>query len=283
MSRFSSTYLDILFRDRNTQYGAYVLRKAYPFRLVLSVIIVGLLVFLFSLSYWVWRNRTPTVSKPIPQLQLTKLDPIPDALELPPLPASPKKSIQPTQATSSAAPSYPKPSVASAPVPSNDPVPETEPFEPLATSSVKLTENQEQGEGSVNTTIGESNGEVNGEASGKIPEDANTDVGGTMQYEDVDTKPKYKGGNFKLFWQLRRYFFQHYDQPRTRNNGNIYLHIVINKAGYISQIMIDSTQASPAIINAVQQAFHKLDRFKPGTKNGEAVDTKVKVALKYRL
>lgn len=60
----NASMLDIIFNNRNKDYGAYVLRREYPYRLLMALIATFVLVFLVFLLSSFTNKKNPTIKNP---------------------------------------------------------------------------------------------------------------------------------------------------------------------------------------------------------------------------
>ena len=91
----SADFLDILFDDRNKDYGAYELRKTYQHRVTKSLVVTGLFVLL-AFSGVVLANKLSPKEKSELFIRAVTLVDIPDEIEPPPVP-KPPRIIEPPQ------------------------------------------------------------------------------------------------------------------------------------------------------------------------------------------
>ena len=91
----SADFLDILFDDRNKDYGAYELRKTYQRRVTKSLLATGLFVLL-AFSGVVLANKLSPKEKSELFIRAITLVDIPDEIEPPPKP-EPPRIIEPPQ------------------------------------------------------------------------------------------------------------------------------------------------------------------------------------------
>jgi protein TonB len=93
----NANLLDIIFENRNKNYGAYTLRKFYPGRLTTSLSVsLGLVLLLFLLTLSAHKNRIVYEKSPRPEVQLT------DVIIPPPKPVDPPKPLEQTKAATAA-------------------------------------------------------------------------------------------------------------------------------------------------------------------------------------
>ncbi|MGZ8549477.1 MAG: energy transducer TonB, partial [Chitinophagaceae bacterium] len=91
----SADFLDIIFDDRNKEYGAYELRKTYQNRITKSLVFTGLFVLL-AFSGVVLANKLSPKEKSELFIRAVTLVDIPDEIEPPPIP-EPPRIIEPPQ------------------------------------------------------------------------------------------------------------------------------------------------------------------------------------------
>ena len=91
----SADFLDIIFDDRNKEYGAYELRKTYQNRVTKSLVFTGLFVLLTFTGVVLANKLSPKEKSELFIRAVTLVD-IPDEIEPPPVP-EPPRIIEPPQ------------------------------------------------------------------------------------------------------------------------------------------------------------------------------------------
>ena len=251
MGHLSDNFDEILFRNRNTVYGAYVFRRNYNKRLFISVLIAaGFFVILFVIPF-VYMKKPETVLKespvysdyfPIPPKEIIE----PDELILPEL-----KRIQNKAAF-------------------------TAPQVVINADEKELSDLNTEDEKS-DTTLNGSN--PDGSSAGVLDGTGSKD---DPIYTYVQEQPMFPGGD-----AARKIFIQRnltYPKLAINNKiqGVVYTSFIVEKDGTLSNIKVLQGIGAGCDDEALR-VIRMMPRWKPGKRQGHEVRVQVQMPLKFIL
>ncbi len=255
-----SNLLDIIFENRNKEYGAYPLRKYYSNRLYQAIAFTLALAALFSiLMKWNSSNRNTFI--PLLVSDTIILTPPPVEKTIKPV----EKVIKPVEKVAVAGP---KPAVqqvqSTVPVITRDSVTTMPTIKDIDKATIGLT--NIKGVQDVGTVINKKievigNG---GKGNGKALDDDDIIEGAI-----VERMPEFPGGKDALV----RYLLRNINQPNDLELSDklvIIAEFVVNKQGDIDNIKI-TQHARKDIEDNVVKVISKMPRWKPGFQNGKNV------------
>jgi protein TonB len=233
---------DIIFRDRNKEYGAYDLRRRYGSTMSISLA-AGLLIgaSFFLVPYF---TADPVDYKPGDRIDIIAM---------------------------------PDPDLATPPVPPEAPEPPKPPEE--AANNLRfippevVVDGQETGDGLLPADM--LYREVtDGAATGEIPEDL-TAVDPVVPiepepYVSVQEMPSYPGGNEALLRFISENVVYPRDAVENRIQGTVYLRFVVSSTGEVTRAEV-TRSVDPLIDNEALRVISALPRWKPGKQDGTPV------------
>lgn len=258
------SFNDLVFDHRNKAYGAYILRRDYPFHVLLSLllgvaIIASILAIPYLSSLWnkeVMKNTTET----------------PPCIDCEYVIKPPPKQ-NPSGGGSSKPPTGPPTSQGGVPVVVNE-----------GETEVKEAQGPDVKPGLPDDGIdgpydgpGEGNGP--GSGGGLDGEDMPPDDGPTMMPE---VWPQFPGGDDALF----RYLTTHIQYPSLAKDigiqGVVYLRFTIDQFGNVRDVTVERGIGGGCDEEAVR-VISKMPRWKPGKQGGRAVKVSYILPVKFAL
>lgn len=258
--------LDILFNNKNKDYGAYELRKYYPSRLKKSLIITTCLALVFA-ALQSWKTPKKTI-----QLVVS------DIIELPKLDdpkIEKKKVIEKTKAAAQQkVATVQHTNIVIVKDPPKTTVPTTNAIDTSAISTATNT-------GTTTTTIIASNPIK--PTGGKFGNGDTTITNTTIENEEPifspSTMPQFAGG----IEALKRFMLQHLQQPNDIEQGEkivVIAQFVIDKNGNIDDIEIIQSGRED-LDKEVIRVISKMPNWKPGLQNGFPVAVYFKMPISF--
>jgi protein TonB len=252
--------LDILFENRNKEYGAYELRTHYPGRLKKSLLIIfsGLLV-LIIINYWVSKNVSHTIISPLPpDVQLTDVSlNNKELLPLKPLPAPARRKIATTQLTT---PLIIKQNVDVNPPPLNIDLINTQ------IGTVTSTGNKTEGNNQ--------SGNGNNQQTNNVVTQPEADKETILDRSEI--MPEFPGG----LDALKRFLSKNLHMPKDNldpgTSIRVQIRFVVDKEGVVTGIALVQSGGKD-FDEEVLRVIKKMPRWKPGVQHGN------KVAVYYHL
>jgi protein TonB len=249
---------EMVFENRNREYGAYLVRKGYNKNLVTAVIatlIVFILILLYpSVSKWLGGNDVP-IKDPPRKLVYTELSAPPPIDK--PKPPPPQVQLPRLQKIIKFVP--PK-------------VVKEEVREVLPTiEEIKVNETgAEAVEGPTDVIFDEPVAEVvGGESDDEL-------------FTVVDQQPEYAGGYDAMMAFIRSNMTYPANARRMRIEGTVHVSFIVSKTGEISEVRVlrgIMTECDREAVRVVQM----MPPWKPGKQNGRPVNVRFILPLKFRL
>jgi protein TonB len=255
---------DLIFENRNKEYGAYYIRKKYNFFLLISLfaaLLIGssavMIPFLKVLSM---EHETGTGGggRKLVSVQMEKME-LPDETFVPPSVPPPPKGMQQVD-------KYVAPIVADTVLPTDNiqqSVADVQANNPETTTTQELT---------VSTNASES--ELTGGDLGD---------GTDEPFILVEVKPTFKGGDLEEFrkWVQKRVT---YPQEAQDNgiSGRVYLTFVIERDGSVSNVKV-VRPVDPLIDKEAQKAIEASPKWSPGLQRGRPVRVRFSIFLNFTL
>jgi protein TonB len=268
-----SDYLDILFENKNKDYGAYDLRKTYPKRLLKSLgIMLGCILVFVGTQSW----KTPK-KKSI--LEITGVIELGNFIE-PKVekPEKPKEKIKQPATKPMAEIAYNVPKIVPNDIPTDVP-----PIDAIDTS-FQGNKNNPNGPATENI-IGVVAGPEDKPGTGDINNPISKDGNGTIEpNEDTpiynpSQQPEYPGG----IEALKSFMLRHLKQPDDMDEGDkiiVIAKFVVDKSGAIENIEIVKNGRED-LDNEVKRVIKKMPQWKPGIQAGKAVDVYFKLPVTF--
>lgn len=266
-------FLDILFEDRNKNYGAYELRKFYDKRVRNSILITASIALLIVGSYLIYMNikanDTETTKKPI--VEDIKLEDVklPDDPKTPPPPPPPPAPPPPV-----------KPSVQFTP-----PVIKKDEEVKAEEEPPKIEEIKEK---AVSTKTVE--GDPNGIDPGLISDSKGTGVVEAPPpppkeeiFTFVEQPPTFPGGDEALAKYLSNNI--RYPHLATENgiSGTVFVSFVVDSEGQIKDVKTVGATKGGGLEDEAMRVVKKMPKWKPGKQNGRQVSVQFNLPIRFTL
>jgi protein TonB len=233
---------DIIFRDRNREYGAYDLRRRYGSTMSISLV-AGLLVggSFFLVPYF---TQDPVDFQPGEIINIVA-EPDASLLTPPPPPEAPEPPKAPPEALNSLR---------------------------LLPPEV-VADGQETGDGLLPTDL--LNKEItDGDATDEIPPDLTTaDPIVPVEpepYVIVQEMPSFPGGKEELMRYISENVVYPRDAVENRIQGTVYLRFVVSSTGDVTRVEV-TRGANPLLDNEALRVISGMPRWKPGKQDGNPV------------
>lgn len=268
-----SDFLDILFEDRNKNYGAYELRKKYDKRVRNSILGTAALALLVVGSYFVYLNlkadNSEKNTKPV--IEDIKLEDVklPDDPKTPPPPPPPPAPPPPV-----------KPSVQFTP-----PVIKKDEEVKAEEELVKLDEIKDK---AVSTKTVE--GDPNGIDPGLINDSKGTGVVDAPPpppkeeiFTFVEQPPTFPGGDEALNKFLSNNI--RYPHLATENGiqGTVFVSFVVDSEGNIKDVKTVGQAKGGGLEEEAIRVVKKMPKWKPGKQNGRQVSVQFNLPIRFTL
>ncbi len=260
-SILKADYLNIIFNNRNKEYGAYLLRKTYSQRLGNAFLfcILGLTA-ICCLSFVLINNKKIVDKKLIKPIDLSQ-----PAL----LPQIPKNKIIEPQATNMA-----KPKIKCTKSTDIEVVPDE-----LVTDSKKISENFSKISTGITNNNDTGNDIIIGVKDGQVIKEAIVIPKKEEIRRWVDQMPKFSG-------DITEYLNKHLIYPdKARENGiqgQVVIQFIINENGEVSGATVVRGIGSGCDDEAMKIVMN-MPKWKPGTLNGNPVKVYMKLPIMYVL
>ena len=261
-----SDVLDILFENRNKNYGAYDLRKFYANRLKKAFGIMMAIVITFS-AFTFLPKRSHLVDARIFNIPETKLPTIKEEIKEPEKKQeTPKSDVKPTPVTQKALPSNPLI------VDSNlkiDTIPTINENDVIGSTTVN-----EPGSG---PAVVQPANTGPGDVSDAIP--AKIDKPTTYGLDDVDMPPSYPGG----MDALRKFLERNLHNPRDMQEGesvSVRVKFVVDYSGKL-QSFVTLVDGGEEFNKEVVRVLKKMPEWIPGKAKGENVSVYYTIPVKF--
>ncbi|MGZ3814881.1 MAG: TonB family protein [Mucilaginibacter sp.] len=260
---YRSEWLELVFDDRNKEYGAYDLRKHYAGNLVKAMGISFAGISLLFLGYGVFSNHTPIGTHKETPVELDKLIIIQPPTVLPPK-AQPRVMPPASHApTTQYVEFVPKPIEEAVNPPTTIDIAKTA-IGPATTSGNGTDQN------TLNTNPGTGPGTV------APPDNTPVDAGG------LDVMPEPYGGASAWSKFLQKNI--HYPAQATEEGkqGKVYLSFIIEKDGQLSNITV-IRGVGFGLDEEALRVLRKAPAWKPGMQNGHAVRVKYTIPINFTI
>jgi protein TonB len=252
--------LDIIFENRNKEYGAYELRMHYPGRLKRSLLIIfSGLVVLIIVNDWFGKQSSHVgafMSKPDVHLS-DFIIPSKEIMALKPLPALPRRQLATKQFTT---PLIVKENIAVNPPPMN--------IDMINTQIGTATSAGEHVEGNISPANGSDQQGKNAVAQPEV--DKNTVLDG------AEIMPEFPGGIEALKRFLSRNLHMPKDNQDPGTSVRVGVRFVVDQEGMVTGISLMQS-GGDEFDEEVIRVIKKMPRWKPGMQHGN------KVAVYYHL
>lgn len=257
-----SDMLDILFENRNKEYGAYTLRREYNYRLMLaitgmfSVVIVFFGWFFFNNNNGSKQSGTALIIDSAMVLTQVTLPKEPPPLPAPPPPGKP----QPPVATIK--------NVTPLIVPDNQASDPPPPVSQLDTSNAQISDHtgdgvKHQGDGAV--VSGTPGGTGQEPAPPPVPEPEPDRI-----MEFAERMPEFPGGNQALIRFLSKYLRVPEEKLEAGQRMRVPVKFVVDRSGQLTDIQFPEL-ADEEYKTEIRRVMKKMPKWIPGSQNGKPV------------
>jgi periplasmic protein TonB len=253
---------DLVFENRNKEYGAYVLRKSYSKHLMRAMIVAISLFLLFIFMPTIIRLLTPkeeVIEEPLKEVKYT------DLMEPPPL----DKNIPPPP------PNLPPPPKVNKLTPPKV----VEDKDVREEDEIKEIEELKQAPISNTTTEGPvvaPDLNVPVETVIDEPKEDNT------VYTSVEQMPVFPGGDAELMNYIKKNLQIPNAAKEAGINGKLFVGFTVNKDGNVTDVRVEKGLGF-GLDEAAVRVIQKLPRFTPGKQNGNAVKVRYVWPIKITL
>jgi len=262
-----SDYLDLLFDNRNKQYGSYELRKHYSSRMLTALGIMLLAVSSAVVGPYLYSRVFPdpvmadVVTEPkVTTTEVTKVIFEQKRVEVPP-PKAKAKVDQPNQSVTKTT-TYTIPKVVS----NNNVVKPITPTESI-TDAVGLVTNPGNNGTEIATTTKAPVGPPGGVTT---PETETGVTGGGAVRKEADVMPEYPGGMQALLSYLQKNIRYPSDAVASEKQGRVVLRFVVNEFGAIEDIQVVRSLFASCDKEAIR-VVKAMKAWKPGLVAGKPV------------
>lgn len=264
----NNDWCDMVFEDRNKEYGAFELRKAYSRNVVLGVILTAVLFALAVAGPIVARliaDAVPADDVKMVQTDVTKLEEPPpvNKEEPPPPPVEPPPPLKSTV-------KFTPPEI----------VPDKEVQEPPPTQEElkevdASTKTQEGDESGVDASL------LEGSGNAVVEEAAPPEI-----FVTVEQMPEFPGGEAALYEYLGKNIKYSNCQMEKEQGiqGTVYLRYVVEADGNVGAVeVLRGVKGGPCLEQEAKRVVAKMPQHKPGKNNGHAVRVWYTVPIKFML
>jgi protein TonB len=257
---------DLVFENRNREYGAYQLRKKYKSAIITAIVVASLLTVLVVVVPFVLSSRPENLLSErvlYYSMQMGDLElPIDDIfIPPPPPPPPPPISMEIIRETVRYAP----------PIIVDTILPSEENFATIDEVLLQTTEEYSDLDGFI-SGIGDGVSYGFGEIGGIEPDEP---------FVFVETMPSFRGGDINTFreWVQRR---TTYPQAAidARIRGRVYLTFIVETDGSVSNVTVVQGVA-PIIDNEAVMAIQSSPRWSPGLQRGQPVRVRFSMWLNF--
>lgn len=261
-----SDMLDILFEDRNKEYGAYDLRRSYQRRLLYSLGGMFVLVVLFFAMNYYLRSIKDAFRQPVNPAQD---EVILEEYKIPPPqpPKPPVKYQKPVAEIKNTIPVIVPPTVKVDPLP---------PIEDLMKDNAQISTRTVAGDAPT-SDIGPVQPAGDGQATRNV-EPAHDD---DKPIHIAEKMPEYPGG----LEALRRFLGRNLQVPEGSLDAGqqvkVPVSFVVNKDGMLVNVEF-LVQADEAFKKEILRVFHKMPKWIPGSQNGRAVSVYLSIPIIFQ-
>ncbi|WP_162852452.1 energy transducer TonB [Dinghuibacter silviterrae] len=250
--------LDILFANRNKQYGAYLLRRTYPDRLKRSIGLMLGAVVLLSAGF-LWKQRGHKIELPLERRPIVEIT-------IQPPPADPKPIEKPIvqRVHRTVAPPQAAPPVVTTPFTPLKLVDKVDPTKALP--DMPTLDNKQIGPVAA---PGPATGVVQPGGGTAATGGGNKGDEGVYDLKVIEKMPEFPGGEEAL----RRFFMRYLQTPDDMEEGaqvRVVIRFVVGKDGSLSAYAVEKSGGE--VFDAeVIRVLKKMPKWTPGIQNGHPV------------
>jgi len=253
---------DLIFANRNREYGAYILRKDYSLQVVISLIlavIIGSSIVVIPFLKVISKSHEPVESTTMRYVtvQMDKLEPPMEEIFVPPSAPPPPQSGAPTI-------KYVAPVV----------VDTVMPTEKQAPTVADVQASPENNNNDVNVSTSASENELVGDPNGEE---------GDKPFILVEVPPTFRGGNLDKFrdWVQKRVIYPQEAQDKGIQ-GRVYLTFVVERDGSVSTVRIGKSP-DKLLEDEAKKAIESSPKWSPGLQRGQPVRVRFSMFLNFSL
>jgi protein TonB len=248
---------DLLFHERNKEYGAYQLRKKYNSVVFAGIIIATLIVSLAIILPFLLAHRPDEVlmgNRGYAELQLQNLEPPPEQIYVPP-------SAPPPQAV------HVEDIVKYVP--------------PKVVDSVPLNEKTQLSTDEYMNQTTDEISDVTGTGSGDDIEGGQEGTESDAPFFMVEVMPTFKGGGLDKFrdWVGKRTTYPQAAYER-KLRGTVFLTFIVEKDGTVSNITVVKG-VDPILDNEAISAISQSPKWTPGLQRGQPVRVRFSIPMNF--
>jgi protein TonB len=261
----SADVLDIIFDQRNKEYGAYDLRRNYQRRLTKSLAVTLLVVVLLCLTYILLGSMKSDKNELIVD-KIVTLEPAPDEKPVEKLPPPPQKTIIPEVKTIQST----IPLIVKNDVKIEDPVPEQTDIDNAKIGKVTVAGMDDVG--IVTPPVEANTGVV------AVPQKQGN---GDETFRKVEIDAQYPGGleAWRAFLYRRLVYPQ--EAVDEGKQGTVHVQFIVDKEGNVSDV--NAISGPPELYAAAVSVIKKSGRWEPGIQNGQRVKSYKTQPITFKL
>lgn len=252
---------DIIFENRNKQYGAYQLREHYASQVLkaflLAVMLILLIIFLPKFLKFLEEDQAPLVL-PAKTINYTELAPPPPIEATPPPPVDTPPPVKKVV-------KYLPPKVTEEEVPDEEPMPTVEEIKHVDTGLENV-----EGTGDVVMDIPV-------EGTGEAPAPAQETV-----YQFAEQMPEFDGGMEALGKYLQKNLRYPANARRMGVEGTVFIKFVIGRDGKVENVEVMKGILKDCDEEALR-VISKMPSWKPGKQNSQEVKVSMMLPIKFKL
>jgi protein TonB len=264
----SADVLDIIFDQRNKEYGAYDLRKNYQRRLTKSLAVTLLVVVLLCLTYILLGSmkKGPGEAVVVHDLALEKIPEKEKPLEkIPPVPQKiiPPQEIRVLKST--------PPVIVKGEVPDDEKPPLNDDLDNAKIGTVNSAGNDD--DGAIRPPVNEKNGVVD------APKNNNDDD--AKIFTAVEIESKYPGGVPAWSAFLYRRLAYPPEASDAGIQGTVIVRFIVDKEGNVSEV--EAISGPEELLSSAVSVIKKSGRWEPAIQNGRKVNSYKKQPITFKL
>jgi protein TonB len=253
---------DLVFENRNKEYGAYEVRKAYSGNLVAGFSVsmgIALLAFVIPIVISLMGGDVKKIVEVIPKLSEPTIFSQPPVLEPPvtPPPAAAQAQVQNTALT---------PQVVTTEVQETELVPNDE----MQFGDSDLPTDGVIGDGIV------------GDGPGTVPVDVPVVVAPPQVVDIAEVMPAFEGGLEEMYKFIRKKIHYPAASRRIGVEGTVYVSFVVNREGKVVDVKT-IRGISPDCDKEAERVVSLLPNWSPGMQNHNPVSVRMTVPIKFQL
>jgi TonB family protein len=150
-----------------------------------------------------------------------------------------------------------------------------------------VNDDQAQGNYQQSSSSGESGGVATNtealEGSEVIIENTYRDQYGNIVYTIVDQKPSFEGGKEALYSFLKENLQYPSEAIENQAAGTVHVAFVVGKNGAIRDVELGNGVANASLNKEAMRVVSEMPNWIPGIQNGEEVDAKYTIPIKFEL